>query len=243
MKNIFFCSGGKDSVANILLALKNDIKVDEIVFAEVMFDENISGETPEHINFVKNRLKPYFENQGLKFTILHSDKTYLDCFNHIVTRSKKPERIGMKLGFPLAGRCAINRDCKMKPIRDYLKKQNDYIEYVGIAVDEPKRLVTLHKKENEASLLEQFNYTEQMAYDLCKQCDLLSPTYQTSNRGGCWFCPNAKKQELKSLYLNNRKLFNKLVVLEQEQNIIGNKFNTLKKLSITELKKEFEVEE
>lgn len=48
--------------------------------------------------------------------------------------------------------------------------------------------------------------------------------------------------ELKNIYLN-RKLFNKLVVLEQEQNIIGNKFNTLKKLSITELKKEFEVEE
>lgn len=72
-------------------------------------------------------------------------------------------------------------------------------------------------------------------------CCLL-PTKRVTG-GGCWFCPNAKKQELKSLYLNNRKLFNKLVVLEQEQNIIGNKFNTLKKLSITELKKEFEVEE
>lgn len=241
-KHIFFCSGGKDSIANVLLALRNNIKVDEIVFVEVMFNENISGEIPEHIDFVKNKLKPYFENRGLNFTILRSDKTYMDCFNHVVTKTKKTERYGMRAGFPMAGKCAINRDCKMKPIKEYLKNQNDYIEYVGIAVDEPLRLERLHKKVDKVSLLEKFDFTEKMAYELCKEFDLLSPIYETNFRGGCWFCPNAKKSELINLYFNNRNLFDKIVRLEKEKNIIGDKFNILKNFSIIDLKDELETQ-
>ena len=42
------CSGGKDSVATILLAAQNNEPLDEIVFSEVMFDKETSGEVPEH---------------------------------------------------------------------------------------------------------------------------------------------------------------------------------------------------
>ena len=45
-RHIASCSGGKDSVATILLAAQNNEPLDEIVFAEVMFDPNTTGEVP-----------------------------------------------------------------------------------------------------------------------------------------------------------------------------------------------------
>lgn len=48
------CSFGKDSLATILLALENHEPLDRVVFSEVMFDyeDNISGEVPEHIDWI-----------------------------------------------------------------------------------------------------------------------------------------------------------------------------------------------
>ena len=66
MKYIASCSGGKDSIATIILAHENKEPLDEIVFAEVMFDEETSGELPEHIDFIKNRAFPLFERWGYK---------------------------------------------------------------------------------------------------------------------------------------------------------------------------------
>lgn len=49
MKYIASWSGGKDSTASIILAHEHGEPLDLIIFSEVMFDENISGELPEHI--------------------------------------------------------------------------------------------------------------------------------------------------------------------------------------------------
>lgn len=55
MKYIASWSGGKDSTASIILAHEHNEPLDLIIFSEVMFDENISGELPEHIDFIKNK--------------------------------------------------------------------------------------------------------------------------------------------------------------------------------------------
>ena len=81
------CSGGKDSVATILLAAEKNEPLDEVIYSEVMFDQEISGEVPEHRDFIHQKLKPFVENElGCKFTVLRSDKTYDDVFHHIITR-------------------------------------------------------------------------------------------------------------------------------------------------------------
>ena len=61
-----------------------------------MFDNknNISGELPEHIDFIHNKAIPKFRVWGYDVQILRSEKNYLDLFYHVVTRSKKPERNG-----------------------------------------------------------------------------------------------------------------------------------------------------
>lgn len=47
MRYIASWSGGKDSTASIILAHEHNEPLDLIIFSEVMFDENISGELPE----------------------------------------------------------------------------------------------------------------------------------------------------------------------------------------------------
>lgn len=230
-------SGGKDSTATIILAHKHKHPVDLIIFSEVMFDKKISGELPEHIDFIKNKAIPMFESWGYKVKILHSDKTYLDCFHHKATKGK---RIGMKVGFPMSGRCAINRDCKIKPIKDFCKKIDETVyQYIGIAIDEPERLKRIKNSDNKVSLLEKYGYTEKMAFELCKEYDLLSPVYGFSFRGGCWFCPNTTKREMRHLRKHHRGLWNKLLELEDEPNLIGNIWNMLKKVSVHGLEEEF----
>ena len=79
-KYVASCSGGKDSVATLLLAAQHNEPLDEAVFSEVMFDKDTSGEVPEHRDFIYDRLKPFCEKElGIKFAILHADKTYDDA--------------------------------------------------------------------------------------------------------------------------------------------------------------------
>ena len=227
MDYIHSWSGGKDSTASIILDhLHNSPPLStEIVFAEVMFDlkNEISGELPEHIDFINNVAIPKLESWGYKVTKVRSDKDYLDCFYHVITRSKTPEKNGRMYGFPIQGRCIINNYVKIKAIKKAKNLMAGKIQIIGIAIDEPKRLEKAHKDGN-ISLLEQYGLTEQDAYSLCKEYGLLSPIYEHSNRGGCWFCPNMKPREQYNLYYNNRDLWDRLERLSHEDNLASDKF-------------------
>lgn len=235
MEYIASFSGGKDSAATIILAHEHNEPLDEIIFSEVMYSETVSGELPEHIDFVKNVAFPLFESWGYRTRILRAEKTYLDLFYHTLEKSKYPERIGKKAGFPMAGKCAVNRDCKVKAIQDYIaaKDKAELIQYIGIAIDEPKRLARLD--EGKVSLLAKYNYTEEMARKKAEEYGLLSPCYEYSTRGGCWFCPNAGIQELKHLRSNYKELWNELLRLEEIPDIVGDVWNTRNRTSIHEI--------
>lgn len=211
------CSGGKDSVATILLAAQNNEPLDEIVFSEVMFDKETSGEVPEHQDFIYNRLKPYCENElGVKFTILRGKKTYDDIFHHIILRGPHE---GEKRGFVWAGMCGVNRDCKTTPLRRYNASLSpDTISYVGIALDEPKRLARLDGT-SKISLLAKYGLTEADAQKLCVENGLLSPIYEHCRRNGCWFCPNASDAELRHMITHHPEMFARLIEWEKEDNV------------------------
>lgn len=244
MKYIASWSGGKDSTASIILAHEHNEPLDLIIFSEVMFDENISGELPEHIDFIKNKAIPKFEEWGYEVKVLRSNKTYLDCFYQVLTRSRFSERIGKRWGFPMTAKCVINSQCKMWPIKKFWKEiKEPFRQYIGIAIDEPARMERVAKAGNQVSLLEKYGYTEQMAFDLCEKNGLLSPIYDFAPRGGCWFCPNARYAELKHLRTNHRNLWNKLLELENEPNLIGDKWNSLTNTSIHDWDERFFWEE
>ena len=227
MKYICSWSGGKDSTASIILAHENNEPLDIIVFSEVKYDKKISGENPEHIDFVKNKAKPLFESWGYKVVILNSEKTYMDIFNHIMVRPRKHmHHKGQKYGFVLAHQCSAKRDLKLRPLADFYKTlKESYEEYVGIAVDEPTRLMSLHKDAHKVSLLEKYNYTTDMAKELCAKHGLLSPAYNYSKRGGCWFCPYAKLEEHQMIKKRYPKTWKRFVKLESQPNVAHNRWN------------------
>lgn len=239
MKYIASWSGGKDSTASIILAHEHSEPLDLIIFSEVMFDENISGELPEHIDFIKNKAIPVFEGWGYEVKILHATLNYMDIFMREPTRGKH-FGTGKKTGFPMSGKCQINKSVKVLPIKNFLKSiEKPFTQYIGIAIDEPVRMERIVNSGNKVSLLEKYGYTEQMAFDICKKYDLLSPIYEFTNRGGCWFCPNMRYAQLKNLRTYHRDLWDKLLELENEPDLIGNMWNTLTKTRIHDWEERF----
>lgn len=243
MKYIASWSRGKDSTASIILTHEHNEPLDLIIFSEVMFDENISGELPEHIDFIKNKAIPKFKEWGYEVKVLHAKLNYMDIFMREPTKGKN-FLTGKKTGFPMSGKCQINKSVKVLPIKQFLSNiEEDFTQYIGIAIDEPARMERIVNSGNKVSLLEKYGYTEQMAFDLCKKYGLLSPIYDFAPRGGCWFCPNMRREQLKYLRTNHRDLWNKLLELENEPNLIGNKWNTLTNTSIHDWEERFFWEE
>ena len=216
MKYIASCSGGKDSVATLILAKEHGEPLDEVVYCEVMYDKDTSGEFPEHRDFIYEKLKPFVENElNVPFRILRSEKTYLDFYFAEVCRGQNK---GKLRGFPVPNMCGINRDSKTPPIRKYWQAMGeDVVQYIGIAADEPIRLKRL-KSDKEISLLNKYGYTEAMAVQLCEKYNLLSPIYAIANRNGCWFCFNNSDRQWRHLMDNHCELIDRLLELEQHEN-------------------------
>ena len=229
MKYICCYSGGKDSTASILLANRYNEPLDTIVFSEVFYcnKRGISGELPEHIKFIKETAKPMFEKMGYEFIILSAERDFLDCFNRRIEKPRSHmNHKGLSFGFPCASRCGIRRDCKIKPIKDYIRSIGEpVVEYVGIAADEEKRLQSMHKDPNKVSLLEKYGYDEQMAFDLCKEYGLISPSYDYSSRGGCWFCMYSKPEENLQVKRQYPEIWSEFVSLEDRDDLAYKKWN------------------
>lgn len=131
---------------------------------------------------------------------------------------------GKLAAFPLAGRCAIQRDCKVPPLEAYKESlPPGTVSYLGIAVDEPIRLERL--KPDQVSLMAKYGVTEQDAFAMCRQEGLLSPLYEYSHRGGCWFCPNASMTELRHLYRAHPDLWQLMLELQDTPNKATERFN------------------
>jgi len=72
-----------------------------------------------------------------------------------------------------------------------------------------------------------------------KKYGLLSPIYEFTKRGGCWFCPNARYNELKHLRTYHKDLWKKMLDLENMPNLIGDKWNMLTKTKIHDWEERF----
>lgn len=211
------CSGGKDSVASVILWYiyhKDLINETEIVFYEPMFDNTVSGLLDEQYKHIHKVLIPQFTLWGFKCTILQSRHTYVEYFTHIVKRSKVPDRNGKMAGALLSGLCKMTTD-KQYTLQHYNKSA---LDIVGIAFDEPKRYMRL--KENQYSILWCHEFTENDAKRTCSLYGLLSPHYQNGNRDGCWFCPHQLSKCFDTPY--HRELLRRLYS-ENKDNLITDK--------------------
>ena len=229
-KYVASCSFGKDSLAMIIKIKELGLPLDEVIYVDIMFDDNISGETPEMARFIEKAEKILKEKFDINVTHLRG-VTFKEQFYTVKQRGK---HIGDNYGFPYTIGAWCNNRLKIVPITKYLKSQKeDVIQYVGIAYDEPKRYERLNHDTHVAPLYD-LKITEAEAMEICKKHDLLSPIYKTSFRGGCWFCPKQRLSQLRWLYKEHRELWDILKVMERDS------FNTFRpNTTLSELEERF----
>lgn len=89
----YFCSwsGGADSTATALLALEHNEPLTALVYCEVMFDREVSGEVPEHAEFIHQIAIPWFEHHGIHVEVLRSQKHSVTIFTGQSPREKTRE--------------------------------------------------------------------------------------------------------------------------------------------------------
>lgn len=218
--NIFSQSFGKDSMATLILAAEQGIPIDRVLYVDIKFNDEISGEHPimaEWIPTAEKRLKELF---GITVDHAYSGIGFEEQF---WTKKQKGEHIGDIYSFPHTIKAWCNDRLKIRAIERYkakLKKEN-LVDFLGIAADEPNRWARKVKEMEETgvryrSLLVEQNLTEQDAMAICKKYDLLSPMYGVDGifRGGCWFCPKQCMADLWSLWKNYPDLYNRLLEME-----------------------------
>lgn len=241
MKTYLSWSGGKDSTASIILCYEKGIHIDEIVFCEIMFDHkrNISGEDPEHIDWVYNIAIPIIENQfGYKVKVIRPENDYYSLARHVIKRSRNGWN-GYVYGFVQGGFCFMNSEAKVDALKKYDKSlTGEYQKIVGIAYDEPKRLERL-KGTNKISVLADYMIVENQTYDMCKKYNLLSPIYKNGSRGGCWFCPNKNLKGFAKLKKNYPLLWEELREISKLPNLTTDAF--MYKTTFEEVEKQIDL--
>lgn len=218
--NVFSLSFGKDSMATLILAAEQGIPIDRVMYCEIRFNDEISGEHPlmaEWIPTAESRLKELF---GITVDHAYSGVTFVEQFYKV---KQKGKHIGDNYAFPHIIGAWCNSRLKIAAINKYLAQfgSSQTTQFVGIAYDEPNRWERMTSKDNEKqkyrSLLIEQNLTEQDAFGICEKHNLLSPIYKCDDgiyRGGCWFCPKQCNADLYSLWKNYPDYFQKLVELE-----------------------------
>ena len=217
--NIFNLSFGKDSMATLLLAIEQEIPIDHVMYCDIRFSDEISGEHPLMAAWIPEAERILKERFGI--TVEHAFiRNYLEQF---FTKKKKGKFVGSNFGFPFVIGSWCNNRLKINAISKYLRQFDKSVitQFVGIAYDESKRWERMKAKETKnrkyRSLLIEQKFTEQDAFRICERYGLISPIYKSDDgiyRGGCWFCPKQCNADLYSLWENYPEYYQKLVDLE-----------------------------
>ena len=194
MRYIASISYGKDSLAQLEIIHQHGLPLTDIVTADIWATPDIPAYLPDVWDF-RNRMDWEIEGRyGIPVTHVRSEKTFIDYFYRMHT--PKAKYTGIYGWPPIFGHWCM-KYLKLKPIQDYFKDL-DYVSWIGIAADEPKRHAQLNEK-NRSALVE-YGITEAQAMEICKGLNWVSPTYLHSGRDGCWFCPCQGIDQLRRLY-------------------------------------------
>lgn len=197
MEHILSLSYGKDSLACLGAIEQLGWPLDRIVHAEVWATDTIPADLPPMVEFKEKADKIIKERWGIEVEHVRSRRTYQDCFYMICGKSgrqAKSKCAGSIYGWPFQRGPWCNSRLKQHVLE---KLPKDAMQYVGIAADEPGRFHAL--RGNKTSPLVEAGWTERDCWEWDEKNGLLSPTYTTATRGGCWFCHNQGVGQLRLL--------------------------------------------
>ena len=188
MKYVLSLSYGKDSMAMLLEVIRRKLPLDYVIFCDIKFNDEISGEHPLMAEWIPKAEKTLKDKFSINVIHLTAKKNFMEQF---YTVKEKGNHIGDRYGFPYTIGAWCNGRLKLDPInkfiKDIIKQYGAVTEYIGIAKDEPKRLERykdLETDNHKYITLADLDIDEFQAMDICEQYDLLSPKYKNSFRGG-----------------------------------------------------------
>lgn len=247
VNNIAMFSGGKDSTAQVILMLENNIPIDEIVMCDM------GVEFPEIYNHVA-KFEKYI---GQKITVLKPEKPFIYWLAiHFRRKGKNPNEYYFD---DLGNKCPVKKDgkhcsdvfvdtntgygwpdmgnrwctaIKVATINKYLKDKRNRLEFHGIAYDEQKR-IEKNKDRNIRYILNELKYTEQMALDLCYNRGFdFEGIYTKMKRVSCFCCPLQSIADLRYLYNERRELWEQMKFMDSQSFRTFQKGKTLRNFEI-----------
>lgn len=203
MKYIASVSWGKDSLAMLLIIIKNKLPLDEVVFYDTGVEFDTIYKTRDI--FIEKYLKP----NNIKYTELKPNKSFMyKMLHHEYTTRKGVSKKGY--GW-CGGLCRWGTSGKTTKINNYCKNN---IQYIGIAYDEKKRYERLPK--NKKAPLYDYKITEAEALKICYENGFnFDGLYKILKRVSCWCCRNKNLKELKAYKEYLPKYYEKLIELEK----------------------------
>lgn len=206
MRYIASVSFGKDSLAMLLKLIELQYPLDEVVF----YDTGMEFEVIYHI---RDKVKVLLQNKGIKFTELKPK--YEFCYK-MFEKPVNSKNGTIHNGYSwCGGKCRWGTTEKIQALEKYCKGA---VEYVGIAVDEPQRLLK-ERKGNKKFPLAEWGMTEKDCLQYCydKGFNWLEDgveLYSILDRVSCWCCANKNLKELKNYYIHLPKYWQKLKDLQ-----------------------------
>lgn len=192
-------SGGKDSTAMLLRMFEEGWPIDHIIFCDTGLE---FPELYDHID----KLEAYI---GLPITRLSAHKSFEYYLLEYTPERRNPDltgRVGLSWPGPRQRWCTAR--LKTRIIDAYvsnMEREYNVIRYVGIAVDEPKRVRDMRYPLVEWGMSEDdcLQYCKERGFDWGGLYDLFS-------RVSCWCCPLQSFESLRTLRKNFPALWNQL---------------------------------
>lgn len=176
------------------------IQKDKVTYNDGFYHVLQSGDHAGTIKGFPMQRGPWCQKLKLNAMERAEKMTYEKLFYHVRESGK---RKGQIVGFPFIGHPECQKTLKIGALRKMMKEVNGadhrVVQYLGIAADEPDRIASQAGKDNVMLPLVELGCEEDLCGLWCKYNGLLSPTYETSTRDGCWFCHNQGVDQLRNL--------------------------------------------
>lgn len=203
-------SHGKDSLAMLRAIKLLGLPLHRIVTTDVWATQDIPAVLPEMWEWKTEADKIIKELYGIEVEHICAMQNggclrlgYEDMF---YTRLRDGRFAGNIYGFPnTKGAWCQKLKYEKVDIRRYVLstmhegRKINIVQYLGIAADEPLRIARHIKKPNVVLPLVEIGWEEDLCGLIAGYQNLLSPTYNTAMRDGCWFCHNQGVDQLRNL--------------------------------------------
>lgn len=196
---ILSLSGGKDSSAALLYAIKNGLPLHEAVY----YDNGMDFACVRSV--VYDQLAPIMRENRVKLTVLRPKTDFVwDMLERPIRARNGSIKVGRKW---CGGPCRWGTRDKLDAIGAYCRelcRDGDSVhQYVGIAADEEPRLLRLG--EGKSSPIADAGMVESDCLSYCRERGISwnengYDLYDNLDRLSCWCCRNKNLKEMRFIY-------------------------------------------